>query len=161
MQRKKKAYFSENDADALETTRYARRRALRALHSLHQEEAMNAAKDLGPIQCGLGASRGNDRIIHGNRAAFNMGYALCTTDFSNAFNACNRQAMMDQFAIRMPSSAKLFHRLYKMRSLCIMRGEGGKYEKIRSEEGARMGCAAGTTAFDCAVQPTYEARCTD
>ena len=62
---------------------------------LETEEAEAAVEKMRPMQMGLGATNGVEVVAHLFRSQFERGHVVCTTDFSNGFNAFLRQAMLD------------------------------------------------------------------
>ena len=123
---------------------------------LRTEEARVAIEQLRPIQMGLSAERGTEVVGHLFRALYEQGYIICTTDFSNGFNAFLRQSMLDAVHRRCPALTGVFNLFYALDSPCLFK-VGDEYRVIMSTEGSRMGCTMGSFGFDLTVQDIYEA----
>jgi hypothetical protein len=110
-------------------------------------------KKMEPIQLGVGASRGVERVHHWAAQKFTSGCPILPIDASNGFNATSREKIL-QASSRIDT---LFNRAmtkyYGLSSIAFL---GQEAETIVSEEGSRQGCVAGGLGFCAAVHPAYE-----
>ena len=104
---------------------------------------------------GLGAPHGVEIVGHLFRALYEQQFAVCTTDFTNGFNAFARQAMLDAVNARCPALNNLFTLFYGQDSPCFYQLDG-IFHVIMSCQGSRMGCVLGSLGFDLTVQDVYE-----
>ena len=83
-------------------------------------------------------------------AAYKEGKIIQTTDFKNAFNAANRQELLDSLVDIWPEAADMLRSYYATESLVLYPyWENGQrvIRVIWSKEGCKMGCPLGTLAF--------------
>jgi hypothetical protein len=118
--------------------------------ALQSHEARSAIEKLSPIQMGLKAAHGTETVAHLFRSLWEAGHIILTTDYSNGFNAFQRQAMLDAVEKRCPALTQLFNIYYALDSMCFFIIDG-QVEIIYSEEGSRMGCILGSFGFDLTV----------
>ena len=105
---------------------------------------------------GMFAEHGTDVTGHLFRALWELGYLVVTTDYSNGFNAFDRQAMLDAVNRKCPALNAVFNMFYGIDSMCFFRMEN-ETKIIWSKQGSRMGCVLGSFGFNITVDPIYKA----
>ena len=123
--------------------------------ALRSPEAKEAAKKLEPIQQGVGAERGMEKIAHTCAAYYKKGYAILKLDATNGFQEIKRSKMHRAVQSRCPSLLPLFQKYYMRPSIGFYNtGETVKTVSIR--EGCRMGCKLSSFGFALTTQDPYE-----
>jgi hypothetical protein len=112
-----------------------------------------AAERVAPFQFSLGTSRGVDKLIHVCRAAYESRYIVGKNDFENGFNSLSRQKMLDTHCKLFPESTRVFNFFYGVDSPVFLLDDDMELTVIRSEQGSRQGCSAGTEGFCLAIHP--------
>jgi hypothetical protein len=119
------------------------------------DAVVTAICGLQPVQQGLSAKRGVEVVAHLFRALYEKGYLICTTDYSNGFNAFMRQAMLCAVNSECPALNSLFNTFYALDSVCLFKLDED-FKVIWSTEGSRMGCVLGSLGFDLTVKAIYK-----
>ena len=120
------------------------------------KQARDAIVKLAPIQMGLKAAHGVEVVGHLFRSIWELGHVIITTDYSNGFNAFERQAMLDAVNKKCPGLNALFSKYYALDSMCFFRTDA-ETKIIWSKQGSRMGCVMGSFGFDLTVDDIYDA----
>ena len=123
--------------------------------ALHSKPAQQAAKDLRPIQQGVGAPRGMEMIAHVCSALYSDGYAILKMDATNGFQEIKRSSLHQAVLRRCPSLLSLFQKYYTKESICFFDIES-EVRLLQTDEGARIGCKLSSFAFALTVQDSYE-----
>jgi hypothetical protein len=123
--------------------------------ALHSDDATHAARQLEPIQQGVGAKRGMEVISHLCTTMYSEGYAILKLDATNGFQEIKRASLHEAVAKRCPSLLPLFQKYYTKESLCFFTLDDG-VRLIKSNEGARIGCKMSSFGFGLTVQDAYE-----
>ena len=123
--------------------------------ALHSPPAQEAAKELRPIQQGLGAPRGMEMIAHLCNILYAEGYAILKVDATNGFQEIKRSSLHRAVANRCPTLLSLFTKYYTKESICFFNMEDG-VRLLSATEGARIGCKLSSFAFALTVQDLYE-----
>lgn len=121
----------------------------------------NREKIFPSIQMAVGLPGGAERAVHTVRAALelNPSHVAISTDITNAFNSCSRQAMATAL-YKNPATKdawRLFDSAYNTESQLLVYNDGKRVAKLASTQGSRQGDPIGGTAFAIAVQPAFEA----
>jgi hypothetical protein len=122
---------------------------------MKSEEYSAAALMLQPIQLGLGAKFGMNRLAHTAQDYYSQGYSIGETDAENAFNSASRQRMLEAVMRECPSWTRLFWMGYCSHQPLVLLRCGNDFEVLRSSEGSRQGCKFGSFVFCLTVQPAY------
>jgi hypothetical protein len=123
--------------------------------AMKSEEYTAAACALQPIQLGLGAKFGMNRLAHTAQDYYSQGFSLGETDAENAFNSASRQKMLEAVVRNCPSWTRLFWMGYCSHRPLVLLRRGSDFEVLRSSEGSRQGCKFGSFVFCLTVQPAY------
>jgi hypothetical protein len=92
-------------------------------------------------------------LIHICRAAYENQWLVGKNDFENGFNSLSRQKMLDTHCALFPESTDVFNFFYGVDSPVFLLDDELQLCVLRSEEGSRQGCAAGTEAFCLGINP--------
>ena len=118
------------------------------------EGAMKAKRALQPIQMGLGVPAGPETTTLIKLCLHRAGWLIGSEDAANGFNACTGQPIMGGMETRWPEGVSLLNKFYghPAPALYVYTNDDGKdcVRVIESIEGVRMGCVAGSFAFDLA-----------
>lgn len=112
-----------------------------------------AATRVAPFQLSLGTSRGVEKLIHICRAAYENKWLVGKNDYENGFNSLSRQKMLDSHCRLFPESTDIFNFFYGIDSPVYVLDDDLNLTILKSEEGSRQGCTAGTEAFCFAIHP--------
>jgi hypothetical protein len=121
---------------------------------MHEEYAA-AALRMQPLQLGLGAKFGMNRIAHSAQDYYALGYSSGECDGENGFNTASRQKMLEATMRESPSMTRLFYMGYCSHRPLVLLRRGNDFVVIRSAEGSRMGDQLGGFVFCLAVHPAY------
>jgi hypothetical protein len=120
------------------------------------KDGKRAAKNLMPIQHGLGTSSGMTKLSIGASAAYAAGKVIVSDDATNGFNALKRKSIGQALEVRWPSAVGFFDSFYAIRAPVAFSFHDDaddtwclKFEW--STEGTRQGCVLGSLFFDIAV----------
>ena len=113
-----------------------------------------AGRELAPAQLGVGVAGGAEAATWAVRTALEAGKVVVQVDFSNAFNAISRAAVLAGVAKRAPGFARYALGLYRGPSEVRFRGEDGQPVVIPSSEGVRQGAPTSPALFAIALQDT-------
>ena len=118
-----------------------------------------AIRSLQPVQFGQGVRSGPELVTHLARALNKLGYIITTQDVVNAFNAMNRQALLDTVHTKWPEAVNIFNTYYGIDSDCLYASIADNAEFIYhiflSKQGTRMGCVLGTIGFNLVADIVY------
>ena len=118
-----------------------------------------AIKSLQPTQFGQGVSSGPELVAHLARALNQLGYVVTTQDVVNAFNALDRQALLDTVHTKWPEAVDIFNTYYGIDSDCLYASIADNaqfiYHIFLSKQGTRMGCVLGTIGFNLVADIVY------
>jgi len=123
--------------------------------ALRSADAKTAAKQLLPVQQGIGAKRGMEMIAHVANACYAENFAILKLDASNGFQEIKRSQLHNAMRRRCPSLLNLFKKYYTKRAMCFFE-INGEVRMIRAAEGARIGCKMSSFGFALTVQDLYE-----
>ena len=121
--------------------------------TLASPAGQRAAERVAPFQLSLGTSRGVEKLIHICRSAYESKWLVGKNDFENGFNSLSRQKMLDTHSLLFPESTDIFNFFYGVDSPVFLLDDELELCVLRSEEGSRQGCAAGTEAFCLGIVP--------
>jgi hypothetical protein len=127
----------------------------RATHlATRTDSGKRVKRGLQPIQLGLGAKAGPEKMVFTARAMLKTKHIAAAEDGENGFNATKRQALLDGTKEMWPEGMAMVNALYGDPSivLYVYRNDEGK-TKVRvilGKEGTRMGCPIGSMGFDIA-----------
>jgi len=112
------------------------------------------------IQVGVGVRGGAERAVHLVQSWLETGpddSVLIMLDFSNAFNSCSRQKMLETFLSHnvLQPCWRLFHWAYREPSPLLLYDKDTLEHVISSSEGGRQGDPLMPLAFSALVQPLY------
>ena len=117
-------------------------------------DAMRAKRALQPIQMGLGVSAGPETTALVTLCLHRAGWLIGSEDAVNRFNACTRQSILEGVEALWPEGVGLLNKFYghPAPTLYAYADDDGRecVRVIESVEGVRMGCVAGSFAFDLA-----------
>jgi hypothetical protein len=103
------------------------------------------------IQVGNGMSYGCHTKVLIARILVKAGYFVNLQDAINAFNALERQAMLDTVALLWPEAVSLVNKTYGIDAPCIFLftdDDGTSHvARMLSQQGVRMGCVMGTFLY--------------
>ena len=109
---------------------------------------------LQPIQLGLGAKAGPEKMVFTAHAMMKTNHIAAAEDGENGFNAMKRQAVLDATKQMWPEGMAMVNALYGDPStvLYVFRDAEGnaRMRVILGKEGTRMGCPIGSMGFDLA-----------
>ena len=112
-----------------------------------------ASQRVAPFQLSLGTSRGVEKLIHICRAAYESGWLVGKNDFENGFNSLSRQHMLDSHCLLFPEATDIFNFFYGVDSPVYLLDDELEVTVLRSQQGSRQGCTAGTEGFCLAIHP--------
>jgi hypothetical protein len=112
-----------------------------------------AADKVAPFQLSLGTSRGVEKMIHVCRTAHESGWIIGKNDFENGFNRMSRQKMLDTHSVLFPEAVNIFNFFYGVDSPVYLIDDDLDIITLKSQEGPRQGCSAGTEAFCLGIHP--------
>jgi hypothetical protein len=115
-----------------------------------------AAELVAPFQLSLGTSRGVEKLIHVCRAAHENKWLVGKNDYENGFNSLSRQKMLDTHCALFPESTDIFNFFYGVDSPVFLLDDELELCVLKSKEGSRQGCAAGTEAFCLGINPVFK-----
>jgi len=128
--------------------------------AVNSPSAIAAKNRLLPVQLGLGAHGGPAKMATLFRGLYKAGFAISTQDACNAFNAVNRQAIMDAVHKHWPEGVDLINDFYGPDALVLYEytvDGAGVVDVFVSMEGTRQGCVLGSFLFDLAMLDIYSA----
>ena len=113
---------------------------------------------LGPVQLGVGLSRGPQIFALAVRLALESspGSVVCKLDFKNAFNMCSRRAFLRYTARHFPALLLFLLAAYGAPPYITALGPAG-WVRFLSRRGTTQGCPLGPYCFAAALQPVLQA----
>ena len=113
--------------------------------------AKAAMASVHPVQLGLGAKGGPERLAWTAQSVLARGGIVDTDDAVNAFNEIRRKSVLEAVSLRWPEGTQLFNKFYGLPSFALLgySDEGHSFLRvILGQEGVRIGCPLGSFGFD-------------
>jgi hypothetical protein len=121
---------------------------------------MNWGEAVGDLQYGVSIPAGSECVVKTCQVYLDLfpdQHAIVSADAQNAFNAADRQQMLDRLFDHFPELASFFAQWYDGEPPLWFRLESGDVHIIRSSQGSQQGDPAGGFLFCIGFRPHLEA----
>uniref|UniRef100_A0A0G4FKI3 Reverse transcriptase domain-containing protein n=1 Tax=Chromera velia CCMP2878 TaxID=1169474 RepID=A0A0G4FKI3_9ALVE len=115
-------------------------------------------RHLGPLQFAVRTRAGTEKLFRYVQTCLQRSpsSAVLNLDASNAFNACDRQVVMDELHAHFPHLYTFFALWYGTPSDLVFKDQTGFLRKIKCEEGVQQGDVAGPLLFCLRLKPSLD-----